>query len=401
MSKRRRSRRIEEPFSITLTAGDMLPDGSVRADHEGQPVFVDYALPGERLTVEVYRRHGDALLGRATSVQEPARGRVTPRCEYFGRCGGCQWQHIAYERQLELKAEIVRQHLRDAGFEQPPVSPSIGMEDPWAYRNHGRFTTGRLHGEIGFTERRTYRFLPVNHCPIMHPRINEVLAKLQRRCQDVPQTAIRVGENTGALLAHPRQISDAEPSIASGQPYYYEEVMGHRFRISAGSFFQTNTRQTARLFELVRQRLALTGTENVVDAYGGVGMFAALIAPHAASVISIEESASAVEDARANTAGLHNVELIEDKVERVLPGLAASVDAFILDPPRVGCHPDALRAVGTLRPARLVYVSCDPGTLARDLRLLTAGAYEIDDVTPVDMFPHTVHIECVATLTAR
>jgi 23S rRNA (uracil1939-C5)-methyltransferase len=399
MSKRRRSWRIEEPFSIEVTAGDMLSDGSVPAEHDACIVNVDYAIPGEMVTAEIYRRHGETLIGRAIAVHTRSEDRVEPRCAYFGRCGGCQWQHISYPRQLQLKRDLVTRRLCEARFVSPPVSPTIGMDDPWAYRNHGRFSTGRRHGDIGFTERRTYRFLPVEQCHIMHPRINDVLAKLQGRCHNVPQTAIRVGENTGDLLAHPREISVAEPPIESGQPYYHEELLGRRFRISAGSFFQTNTRQTARLIGLVRERLALSGTETLIDAYGGVGTFAALLAPFAGHVVSIEESAAAIDDARVNIAGLPNVELIAGKVEHVLPRTTLRPDALILDPPRAGCHTDALDAIRTLRPDRIAYVSCDPETLARDLRTLVDGDYELLDVTPVDMFPHTVHIECVATLT--
>jgi 23S rRNA (uracil1939-C5)-methyltransferase len=162
-----------------------------------------------------------------------------------------------------------------------------------------------------------------------------------------------------------------------------------------------NTHQAARLFELVWARLNLSGQETLVDAYAGVGTFASALAAHAKRVIAIEESSAAVKDARINLAYLSNVELVLGKTEEVLATITPTPDCVILDPPRTGCHDDALQALVQTRPPRVVYVSCDPSSLARDLRVLCAEAYELLEVQPVDMFPHTHHIECVATLQRR
>ena len=175
--------------------------------------------------------------------------------------------------------------------------------------------------------------------------------------------------------------------------------MGHPFRIGSPSFFQTNTAQTERLVELVRSHLHLSGQELLVDAYAGVGTFAVLMAPSVCKVIAIEESTAAVRDAAINTLGIENLEYIEGKTEEVLGALDSAPDALVLDPPRVGCHPDTLRAVLRRPPGRVVYVSCDPETLARDLAILVEGGYAVDTVEPVDMFPQTYHVECVAALT--
>jgi 23S rRNA (uracil1939-C5)-methyltransferase len=199
------------------------------------------------------------------------------------------------------------------------------------------------------------------------------------------------------MLVHP-DLSEVQPSIPSAQRFYNEKILGNSFRISAASFFQTNTSQTEKLVALVRDRLELRGDETLVDGYAGVGTFAVILAPLARRVMAIEESAAAVDDAMVNIAASPNVQYYKGKVEDVLPQIDESADALILDPPRQGCHPNAIAAVIKMAPSRIVYVSCDPSTLARDLRLLAHAAYELTDVTPVDMFPQTYHIESVASL---
>jgi len=401
MSRRRREKRLDPPIRVELTLGELTLDGFVRAEYEGRSVFVDYGIPGESVIAELDIGRADALFGRVVDVLQPDAERIDAPCQYFGECGGCQWQHVAYARQLEFKRALVIQELERAGFREPPVSPTVGAETPWGYRNHVRFTAKR-RGEIGFVRRGTHRFLRVDRCLIADPWVNDAIPQLQGKAGGLHQVAIRRGVKTGELLVHP-DLDALGTSIPSGQKYYHEEVLGHRFRISGASFFQTNTPQAERLICLVREKLALQPHETLADAYAGVGTFAVVLAGLVRRVIAIEESSAAVDDAMVNIEGEPNVQYYRGKVEEVLPELNEPIDALVLDPPRVGVHRAAIAAVQLRAPGRIAYVSCDPSTLARDLRLLVDGLpdaarYELTDVTPVDMFPQTHHIECVASL---
>lgn len=385
--------------TIELHLEEMAYQGAAIGREDGRVVFAEYGIPGEDVLVAIERDRKDHALGRVVEVRTPSPERVDPPCPYFGVCGGCQWQHIRYEHQLVLKQHVVRQQLRRIGkFEDPPVSPTIPSLSPYGYRNHARFSVDGK-GNLGYVSRpgHGYRFIRIERCLIMHPKINEVLERLQGKAHVKHQLMVRYGVHTGELLVHPN-VHEIDPELPSGQPYYHEALRGYRFRISASSFFQTNTGIAERLVELVLERIAPTGREVVVDAYAGVGTFAAFLAPRVARVIGIEESPSAVADAQVNLDPFDNVEYVIAKVEHVLGKLAVRPDVVILDPPRVGCAPEAITGVLMLRPPRIVYVSCDPATLARDLRKLVDGGYRLVDVTPLDMFPQTYHIESVATL---
>ncbi len=385
--------------TIELHLEEIAYQGAAIGREDGRVVFAEYGIPGEDVLVAIERDRKDHALGRVIEVYTPSPERVEPPCPYFGVCGGCQWQHIRYEHQLILKQHVVRQQLRRIGkFEDPPVSPTVPSPSPYGYRNHARFSVDGK-GNLGYISRpgHGYRFIQIERCLIMHPKINEVLERLQGKAYVKHQLMVRYGVNTGELLVHPN-VQEIDPELPSGQSYYHEALRDYRFRISASSFFQTNTGIAERLVELVLERIAPRGREVVVDAYAGVGTFAAFLASRVARVIGIEESPSAVADAQVNLDSFDNVEYVMAKVEQVLGKLAVRPDVVILDPPRVGCAPEAISGVLMLRPPRVVYVSCDPATLARDLRKLVDGGYRLVDVTPLDMFPQTYHIESVATL---
>jgi 23S rRNA (uracil1939-C5)-methyltransferase len=386
-----------ETEKLRLSLTDMAFEGGAIGRHDGQVVFAAYGIPGEEAVVEIERRSKDYLMGRVVEVLSPSPHRVEAPCPYYGSCGGCQWQHIDYPFQVELKARVVGEQLRRIGkFEEPPVAATVTAEERWHYRNHARFSTDR-QGQLGFVSLLRRRFVRIDHCRIMHPWINGVLERLQGKCAGLHQVAIRYGVRTEQALIHP-SLKEIDDSIPSGQTSYEEELLGKRFRISGASFFQVNSRQAEVLIEIVREKLALGQDQLLLDAYAGVGTFAVLLAPYVKRVIAIEESPAAVADAVINQAGIKNIVFYQGKVEQILPELRQRPQAAILDPPRVGCHPDTIAAVLKRPPARLVYVSCDPATLARDLRALCQGGYRLQEVQPVDMFPQTFHIECVATL---
>jgi 23S rRNA (uracil1939-C5)-methyltransferase len=429
-----------------------LPDGRV--------VFVPRGLPGERALVQVVQERRDFARAELSQIERAAPGRVEPPCPYFQvGCGGCSWQHADYQLQLQLKERIVVDQLRrigrlyETGAEHGAegldrngsdslvrngpdrvvrngsdglVRPAIGMLEPWHYRNQARFTVGRRFGELCFTYRATHRLLRVDHCWIVHPTINATLEALQGKLSSlgrrIHQVSIRVGANTNQLLVNP--LLPEVPEVDSGQLFLEEELLGRRFRLQPSSFFQVNTRRERRplpdaigkawlpvpddgvsmaelLALLVIDRVQPEPDHVVVDAYSGVGTFALLLAPLVREVIGIEEARTAVRDATHNASDLPNARFIQGKTEAVLPSLdlGRPPDAVVLDPARVGCHPDVLQALLSVRPRRIVYVSCDPSTLARDLRILVDGGYTLDEVQPLDMFPHTYHVECIATLT--
>jgi 23S rRNA (uracil1939-C5)-methyltransferase len=266
----------------------------------------------------------------------------------------------------------------------------------FGYRNHARFTV-REQGRLGFINRITRRFAKVDDCALMHPWINKALRALQGNAAETTQLSVRYGVNTGDWLIQPTMHNPDIP-LPTGQPHYWERMHDRRLRIASPSFAQVNTPQAERLAILVAERLKLSGTELLVDAYAGVGTFAILLADHARQVIAIEESSAAVNDATVNIEGIGNLKFVCSRTEDYLDSLTEPPDAVILDPPRVGCHPDTLDALIRRKPAHTVYVSCDPDTLARDLAHLAKGGFTITSVEPMDMFPQTYHTECVASL---
>ncbi|TMC19890.1 MAG: class I SAM-dependent RNA methyltransferase [Chloroflexi bacterium] len=414
----------------TVTLGALTREGDalaevIQQDAEGEQqklsLRVPAGLPGERVTIAVEAppvprpgRRSRRWKPRPprvwiTEIHEPSPLRTAASCPVFGTCGGCQLQHMQYTAQLEWKRAVVRDILRDSGgFTDPPLLPTVPCDDPWHYRNHMRFSVNRS-GQAGLTARGTHRVLPLTNCPIAHEQINRTLAILSQHVNPQPQVLVRYGTATNQLLLQPQQATDVAQQLTDAGLELHTETMdemlaGETFRIRPSSFFQTNTAQAEKMAQMVLSGL-LQGNQQassltVVDAYCGVGTFALLLARHVGKVIAIEESASAVKDAQWNLRDIDNAEIVKGKVEDMLPTLAARIDGFVIDPPRAGCQQAVLDALIQHPVAKIVYVSCDPSTLARDLKLLChlQPAYDLCSVQPLDMFPQTAHIECVAVL---
>ena len=385
-------------ITLSLTSWGRL--GEAMARYQGWDVFVFGGIPGETVVAEILRIQRKYLAAQVVELIQGSELRVEPPCPYYGECTGCQWQHLDYPAQLTAKKNLVVDALeRVGGLSHQPVAEVIPSPEHYGYRNHARFTVGPA-GSLGFVHRETRRFVAIDRCMLMHQGINDLLTQLQGRCSETTQLAIRTGKNTGDYLVQPTLKNPAVP-LPTGQTHYLESVGDQRFRVASPSFFQVNVEQTAQLVEVVRNALDLSGGEVLVDAYAGVGTLAILLASYVAKVIAIEESSAAVADAGENASGLTNVEFRTGKTEELLSRLGARPDVVVLDPPRAGCQPQALRSLLEIAPEKVAYVSCDPESLARDLKILVDGGYHLDQVQPLDMFPQTHHVECVAALTLR
>ena len=412
MAKHKRKRRYSGPDitgHVDLNPGDKFQttlngindSGETLSEIRGAPVEVAGGLPGEKVVVEVQKRFPERIVAKVVEVLEQAEERVVPECEYFLTCSGCQWQHASYDYQLQLKqARVQREIDKYQSLSQVVVDATIGSESQLGYRNHGRFTVGKKDdgGKIGYINAVTRRFVKIDRCLLMNEQINKVLDLAQDNVAGQTQMAIRAGSNTDSMLIQPR-MNLSHIGLVTGEQHYEEEVRGFRFRVAASSFFQVNTSQLSRAIDEVRDLLELDGTEVMVDAYCGVGVFTVLLAPYVRKIVGIEESASAIEDAGLNSKDILNIEFVEGKTEHILNTLNQHIDVLLLDPPRVGCHPDVLDSVIKLKPEKVLMISCEPEAMARDLNLLcSTGIYSLETIRPVDMFPQTRHVETISML---
>lgn len=356
---------------------------------EGQAIFVRGGIAGELVRARVSEVHSH--FGRAQVVEaiEPSPDRVHPPCPHFGleanSCGGCAWQHIEYTAQLRFKAEIVREQLRRIGKLEAEVAPALPSLAVWAYRNHAQFSV-TPDGRPGFQARRSNHVTPIRVCYLIQPPLADWLAANAKTQRGITRVDVRCAGSQLSVV----QETGQSPAL----PIEFQ-VKGAPLSVSPASFFQVNTSLLETLVNLVVDGLGLRGGETVVDAYSGVGLFTRFIAPRAARVIGIESSASAVADARRNLEPFHHIEVRQGYVEHELASLDERLDAAVLDPPRAGCGPQVIQTVLDKRIPRLVYVSCDPATLARDAHRLSEGGYRLQRVQPVDLFPHTYHVETV------
>jgi 23S rRNA (uracil1939-C5)-methyltransferase len=410
--------------------------GEALGRHAGKVVFVPYAIPGELVRAEIVEEKERWARARLLDVLTPSPDRVEPPCPHFGPegCGGCQWQHIAYERQAELKKEIVADQLRRLGrIANPPVTDTIVLAAPpwpenggaagsntqylsYGYRNHVQLAL-TPEGRLGYCRGASHDVIAVDRCLLLHEQLDELHAALDVAAAGLTGVSLRAGINTGQALILLETAGEEAPELEIslpaacalrtpggvqpliGNPWIEEEVAGRRYRISAESFFQVNTAGAEALVEVVANYAAPRLADVLLDAYCGVGLFTLALAGAVAEAIGIESAPSACEDFASNAGELMNVTLHEGAVEEVLPVLLAQgqrADLVVLDPPRAGAGPEVIRELVELGPRCIVYVSCDPATLARDSIHLAAAGYRLVEAQPVDLFPQTYHVETVA-----
>jgi 23S rRNA (uracil1939-C5)-methyltransferase len=406
--------------TVEITLDAMAHGGDAIGRHEGRAVFVPYGIPGERIRAEIVDDRERYARARLVEVLDASPVRVTPPCPFFGpaKCGGCQWQHISTAVQPRIKGLVTRDQLQRIGkIDEPPVLEPIPDEVGWEYRNHALFRV-TPDGKLGFLSAQSHQVYPIDDCLIIHPLLGRLFESLDMTYPELEWMEMRAGTATGDLMLLIQAKEEESPSLELDFPlsivqirhddavapligldYILEHVHEREYRISATSFFQVNSRQAGELVDIVMEALALEDHEHVLDAYCGVGLFTTFMAEAAGAVTGIEANPPAVADARHNLADFDNVEILEGAVEEVLSEIDATFDAIVVDPPRAGLEPEVVDAIAESDAQRLVYVSCDPATLARDCRRLIRHGYALDWVQPVDLFPQTYHIENVALLT--
>lgn len=421
-----------------------------------QVVFVPGALSGEEVVVEATKVHPKFAEGRIKKIRKASPHRTTPPCSVYEQCGGCQLQHLSYDQQLKEKRDILIQSLErhtKLNIESLNIRETIGMDNPWNYRNKSQFQVGKKDGKVvaGLYSLNSHKLIDIPDCNVQQPAINHVLTTVKNILQDVnvsiydekkKQGAVktivtRVGIATGqiqvvlitatnelpkkALIVD--EIQKRLPEVTSimhninpkktslifgdqtvtlaGQETIQEQLEDYTYELSARAFFQLNPVQTTKLYNEVKQAAALTGTEKIVDAYCGSGTIGLWVGKEAAEIRGMDVIAESINDARKN-AKTYNMNAVYEvgTAEEWLPKWLKQgwkPDVVIVDPPRTGCDQKFLDTLKKIKPKRFIYVSCNPSTLAKDINQLS-GMYDVEYIQPVDMFPMTAHVEAVAKL---
>lgn len=401
----------------------MAQGGRGLAKLDGKTVFVAYTLPGESVTAEITGRRGSALFARGIQLRAASADRVAPRCMHFGpgRCWECQWQHIDYPAQLLIKQDVLADQLSRQG-ELPDglidavLRPVLPAPESWSY-NHTLRLSRDKRGSWGL-RRDGGGFEAIDECLITHPDLLELLDQLDLDYAPARRMILRRGSDGRLMLIFdvsaeeapdlhtdlPLSVNlilpDREPINLIGDAHSRFTIAGHDFRVTAGSSFRSNIAGVELLVDQVIKVLQLQGGERALDLYSGVGVFSAFLAQRAALVTMVESYPPAVSDADVNLAGMDNVDVIEGQVEAVLSdmtGAGARYDVAVVDPPSAGLGSEVIHDLASLGVARLVYVSGDPASLARDSRQLIDAGYHLRAVQPIDLAPQTYYISAVAT----
>ncbi|MFL0364387.1 23S rRNA (uracil(1939)-C(5))-methyltransferase RlmD [Pseudobacillus sp. 179-B 2D1 NHS] len=447
---------VQKNQMIEVQFEDLTHDGNAVAKVEGYPLFVAGALPGETGRIQVTKINKGYGFGRLIELFERSPHRIDVPAADMHKYGGTQLQHISYEGQLQFKEKQVREVLTRIGkLEDVNVHPVLGMEEPWYYRNKAQVPVGERNGKLiaGFFKPRSHEIVDTNESIIQLPEVNEAIQAVKEICSELDIKAYdevahkgvlrhimaRYGKQTGELmivlitrtaeLPHKDKIVEEMitrlPHVKSivhnvnskrtnvimgettkvlwGSEVIYDYIGDVKFAISARSFYQVNPVQTKVLYDKALEYADLTGNETVIDAYCGIGTISLFLAQKAKRVFGVEVVPEAIEDAKRNARlnGIENAEFAVGKAEEVITEWYKQgnrADVLVVDPPRKGCDGTLLETIIDMKPGKVVYVSCNPATLARDLRILEDGGYRTLDVQPVDMFPQTTHCEAVAWL---
>lgn len=452
MTRRRRKIHKTEP-----QVQPVLPGGTVTIVRQtyggrgvgylnGLAVFVARVAQGDVADIRIVAQKRHYAFGEIVTLQSASPWRVQAPCPLYDRCGGCHFQHLDYAHQLTVKTGLVSDCLQRIGkLPEIPVAPILESPQPFAYRNKVLYHYDRSRGALGLMDRYGEQIVDVPQCLISDPRADAVMDRIRSLAttqlalrQVLRQVQVQVGQRTGEVLvtviicgelasAAQRLLwetlrdlvtglwlhmkTEDTPAVFNGTTVaiggaeiIHERVGPYLFDLEPQAFFQVNTGQMERLYTMLRDKAALQGNEVVLDLYSGGGTIAFMLAPYCAQVYAVEVNrmASLLAMRQARTLGIDTCRFRTGKVERILYRYMAQglrPDIAVLDPPRAGCRPEALQALAMMRVPRLIYVSCSPPTLARDLQRLHHLGYQTTGVQPFDMFPQTYHIECVATLT--
>lgn len=445
---------VKKNETITLQFEDLTHQGNGVGKVDGYPLFVPFALPGEEASVRVVKVNKNFGYGKLEEIHKRSPHRQEPPCHVYEKCGGCQLQHMSYEMQLDMKQNQVKNAMQKiAHLPDVPVHPTLGMKDPWRYRNNIQIPVGEKDGELitGFYQKRSHNIIDNMKTCVIQDELNDNAVHVVRdiankygiRAYDekahkgaLRHIVARSGKATGELmvilitrterLAHidkiVEEIREKLPHVTSimqnvnpdktnviygketkvlwGASYIHDRIEDLTFAISARSFYQVNPRQTEVLYNKALEYAQITKSDIVIDAYCGIGTISLFLARKAKKVYGIEIVPEAISDAKKNAKlnNLPNTEFVVGAAEKVMPWWKAQgldPDVIVVDPPRKGCDEEFLQAMIAMEPKRIVYVSCNPSTLARDLRILEDGGYRTQEVQPVDMFSQTGHVECV------
>lgn len=393
---------------IELTPTGMAHGGAAIGRVDGKAHFVDGAMPGELVRGEVVQDKESWARVELREVLQPSPARIEPPCPHFAACGGCQWQYAEHEAQLEWKRSIVAGQLSHlGGLSDPPVAATVSPGPPYGYRNRMDFSIA--DGALALTRRGTHDLVPITECHLLLPTLVPVFDRIGG-LEGARGLTLRASATSGEVLAivrgrvpddapgwdcavSRRDRTGVHPVIGSGE--LHETIAGIRLRITGDAFFQNNTAGAQALVALVEDALEPGHGDVLLDGYAGGGLFGATVGRHAGSVIAVESNSLATFDLRHNLAAAEvDHTIVREPFEQA--DLNATWDLAVVDPPREGLRRDGVATVVSGGPRTIVYVSCDPASLARDVRHLEEVGYRLEHATPVDLFPQTFHVETVA-----